>query len=134
MTVFYFQPAFTPVIGILFPIFNHVCDATVKFTLFGYCFKSFRDNCINVIIYISQCIHCSHVYTSIPSVAVVHDMPYLVRKIGCGIYHPRTYHSNEVCFNLEINIVSVRIIFPMPGCRRHNTMQYVISGCLVGMP
>jgi NCS1 family nucleobase:cation symporter-1 len=33
-------------------------------------------------------------------------MPYLVRKIGGGIYHPRTYHSNEVCFNLEINIVA----------------------------
>ena len=97
-------------------------DATVKFTLFGYCFKSFRDNCINVVIYISQCIHCSHVYTSIPSVAVVHDMPYLVRKIGGGIYHPRTYHSNEVCFNLEINIVSVRIIFPMSRCRWHNTV------------
>ena len=57
------------------------------------------------------------------TVAVVHDMPLSCPKIGGGIYHPRTYVIPiEVCFNLEINIVSVWIIFPMSRCRWHNTV------------
>lgn len=61
-------------------------------------------------------------------------MPYTVTTLRRRIQHTRIKHSDKICFNLKIDIISMWIILPMTRFRRHYPVENIVAGCLVRMP
>ncbi len=96
--------------------------------------KRLLDNKLHIIAHESKGIHVGYIDTSIPSVAIIHYVSYLIGNIRSGDRHARTHESGEIRFYLEINVVGMRVIAPMARFRGHYTLKYIITCSLICMP
>ena len=92
---------------------DNVAHAFMELTFSRYRLQCFRNNEIHVIAHISQGIHGRYIYTTIPTVATSHDVPSTVADIDCTIHHTRCYNTGKIGFNLEIQAIGMRIVFPI---------------------
>ena len=113
---------------------DHIAHALVVTALFRYCFQGFRYNKSDIVRHEGKRIHSTDIYAAIPSVPIIHDMSDLVGYFGSRIRHSRRHQTGIVRLYLVIQIVCMRIIQPMPGSGRHDSLQNIITGRLVRMP
>ena len=98
------------------------------------CFQSLSYNILYIIGNKSQCIHSPHINTTIPTIAIIHNMTYFIRNFRCCIGHAGAHQTCVISFYLIVNIISMGIILPMTGFGRHNTIQNIVTRSLIGMP
>ena len=121
-------------VGILLRPADRVRDALVIGTLGRNRFQGFGDDIFDVVRDERQRIHGRHVDAAVPAVAVGHDVADAVAHFGGGIGHTGRHESREVGFDLEIEVVGVRIILPVPAFGRFHSVENIVTRRLIGMP
>ena len=96
--------------------------------------QCFADDVVDVVADEGQRVHGSHEDPAIPSVAVVHDVACTVGYLGGGIRHAGRDEPCEVGLYLIVDVVGMRVVGPVARLRRHDAVEDVVAGCLVGMP
>ena len=89
---------------------------------------------MDVVIYECRSIKCRHVDAAVPPVAVAHDMSYLVADLRSRIDHTRSHQSREIGLDLEIDVVGMRVVFPMAARGSGNPVENVVACRLIGVP
>ena len=128
------EPTLLPVIRILFPQTQHIVHTSAEARAFRNHFGSLAHDGRNIVTHIGIGIKGADKDASIPAVAVVHYVTYPVGKSRSLDRLSRAEHSDEVGFNLEVNIIGVRIVLPISGLRSRATVEYVVARSLIGVP
>ena len=97
-------------------------------------FQGFGDDIFDVVRDERQRIHGRHVDAAVPAVAVGHDVADAVAHFGGRIGHTGRHESREVGFDLEIEVVGVRIILPVPAFGCFHSVENIVTRRLIGMP
>ena len=129
-----FEPGLLPVVGVLLVPADHVVDALVEFALLGNRFQRLGHHELHIVRDKSQRIHRPDINPAVPTVAVAHDMSYLIRNFGCAVGHSRIHQSCEIGFDLEVEVVCMGVVEPVSRLGGHNPVQDVIAGRLVCVP
>ena len=112
---------------------DHIVHTLIVTALLWYSFEGFGNDKPDIIRNKCQRIHGSYINTSIPTV-IIHDMTDLIRNFRSGIRHSRRHQTGIIGLDLVIQVIRMRVIQPMTGSRRHDTLQNIIPCSLVGMP
>ena len=114
------------------PIYN-ISHACMKTTFPRNRPQRLRHNILNIIAHISQRVHGCYIYTTIPAIAIRHDVSYTIANFSSTIYHTWSHDTCKIRFNLKIQTIGMGIIFPMPAGRRSQAMKKIVTGHLIGM-
>ena len=109
-------------------------DRLVEAGADGNRLEPFRHDVVDVIGDESERVHRRDVDATIPAVAGVHDVADAIRDVSCRVRHAGRHEPDEVGFDLEVDIVRVRVVAPLAGLRRLHAFQNVVSRHLVGVP
>ncbi len=112
---------------------HHISNAIVKFCPFRNGLKGRFDQFDGIVFHKSQRIERRHEHTAVPAIAAVHDVTHPVGNFGGLVYHSGRHQTNKIGFNLKIQIVGVRIVFPETRGRRHDPVQDVVTRGLIGV-
>ncbi len=96
--------------------------------------QGLHDNGWNVVADIGQAVHGANIHAAVPSVAVIHDVAYPVAQRRCLVHLAGIQHPNEIGLNLEVDVVGMRVVFPVSAFRSAASAQNIVAGGLVGVP
>ena len=128
------RPGNLPIVRILVVPTDNVRHALVVAALGRNGLEGLGADGLDIVADESEGIHVGHIDTTVPAVTIIHDMADLVGEIGGFIGHAGRHDARIIGFNLEVDVISMGIVFPMPGLRRHDAVQDVVARGLVGMP
>ena len=132
--LFAFEPRAFPVAGILLVPGDDVFHAPVIAALFGDGFQGFLDDEPDVVRDERKRIHRCHVNSAVPAVAVVHDVSRAVAELRGRVGHARGHEPREIGFDLEVEVVGMGVVEPVPRLGRADAVEDVVACGLVGMP
>lgn len=112
----------------------HILDAAAVGAARGQSLQRLGDNVLDVVAHECQSVHRRHIYSAVPSVAVVHYVSRAVAYLRGGVGHGGRHETREVGLDLEVDVVGVGIVTPVARCRGHHAVEYVVACRLVGVP
>ena len=132
--LFAFEPGAFPVAGILLVPGDDVFHAPVIAALFGDGFQGFLDDESDVVRDERKRIHRCHVNSAVPAVAVVHDVSHAVAELRGRVGHARGHEPRKIGFDLEVEVVGMGVVDPVPRFGRADAVEDVVACGLVGVP
>ncbi len=127
-------PGLSPIAGILFGPGEQVRDQQAVRTLGGNCLEARFHHFARIAFEECRRVHAGNEHAAVKTVAVVHDAARVIGDAVGGARHAGSHQADEVGFDLEIDVVGVRVVFGRAGERAGNAALKRAPRGQVGVP